>query len=507
MKKLLNSVVLMVPFMVAAISVFLFVFLVIAPPPVGAGAPDRDKTVGPGCDPTRTAVAYHAGGTALTSHHRNLSIPCAVVTGSTMETATVGVTSRGTLFYAPQSTGAAVAPAVTRSRDDGATWDVKTPTLQPGTGSAIPWMHVDPQTNRIWFAMIGPVPSTCPASDVTLAQITWSDDEGRSWHTPSGDPADCRQLQGGMSVAEGPAPHGQPHPHGYPHVVYHCGNVSDGAIPLSVHCWVSLDGGQTWSIVQGPNNPPSDCTGKYGGRGRAVGPDGTLYMSIQCPPTAGGVAIAGSGPLYLASSHDEGNTWDYQFVVNTSYQATEELLVSSLAVDNAGNLYIAWVDSNNHPMLIVGKGSRWGSPLNIAEPGVNYVTRVAVAVNEPGHVALAYVGSTGGMSGTFNGYIAESKHALRRNPTFFGASVNDPAEPLMSSAYANAITANQGRIWLLTAAFGPDGTPWAAFHCANLTNGVTTGTPTSITCPNGAAAPAASPLALGVVGRLADPTR
>src|SRR5215475_12930483 len=415
MKKLLNSVVLMVPFMSLVV-----LTLFVTAPFAGAGAPDKsDHNVGPGCDPTRTAVAYHAGGTALTSHHRNLSIPCALVTGSTMETATVGVTSQGTLFYAPQSTGAAVAPAVSRSRDDGATWDVKTPTLQPGTGSAIPWMHVDPDTNRIWFAMIGPL-STCPASDVTLAQITWSDDEGRNWHTPSGDPADCRQLQGGMSVVEGPAPHDQPQPVGYPHVVYHCGNVSDGAIPLSVHCWVSLDGGQTWSRVEGPNNPPSDCTGKYGGRGRAVGPDGTLYMSIQCPPVAGGVAIAGSGPLYLASSRDEGNTWDYQFVVNTSYQATEELLVSSLAVDKAGNLYIAWVDDNNHPMLIVGKGSRWGSPLNIAEP----------------------------------------EHALRRNPTFFGASVNDPAEPLMSSAYANAVTADQGRIWLLTAAFDPDGTPW-----------------------------------------------
>src|SRR5438874_272747 len=67
----------------AAISVFLFVFLVIAPPPVGAGAPDRDKTVGPGCDPTRTAVAYHAGGllgsTALPQHQGNPPIPCAVV--------------------------------------------------------------------------------------------------------------------------------------------------------------------------------------------------------------------------------------------------------------------------------------------------------------------------------------------------------------------------------------------------------------------------------------------
>src|SRR5215469_15838786 len=46
-------------------------------------------------------------------------------------------------------------------------------------------------------------------------------------------PQTCRQLQGGMSIAEGPAPKGQPQPVNYPHVVYHCGNVSDGAIPLA----------------------------------------------------------------------------------------------------------------------------------------------------------------------------------------------------------------------------------------------------------------------------------
>ena len=473
----------------------------------GAQAPAAaGDAASPGCDPARSAVAYHPGGlqggTALISYHRDL-IPCAVVTGSTMETATVGVSQYdGTLVYAPQSTGAAIAPAVTTSKDDGASWKVQTPTLQTGTGSAIPWMHVDRETNRIWFAMIGPLPATCPKTDQTLAQVTWSDDEGHSWHSPPGDPADCRQLQGGMSIVEGPAPRGQPQPVHYPHVVYHCGNISDGAIPLSVHCWKSLDGGQTWSFVQGPNNPPSDCTGKYGGRGRAIGPDGTFYMSIQCQPTAGGIAIAGPGPLYLASSRDEGNTWNYQFVVNTSYETTEEMLVSSLAVDQAGNLYIGWVDDQNKPMLIIGKGPTWGSPLDVAEPSVNYVNRVAVAVNNPGHVAVAYVGSTGGVLGTFNGYIAESRDALSSDPTFLGASVNDPQKPLMSSAYADAITADQGRIWLLTTAFGPDGTPWAAFHCGNMTNGSTTGTPTSITCPNGAAPPAA-PLALGVIGRLA----
>ena len=195
----------------AAIAAFLLFAL-----GAGAQAPAAaGDAVGPGCDPARPAVAYRAGLGVVTSHQGNRPIPCAVVTGSTMETAPVGVSQDGTLVYAPQSTGAAVAPAVFTSKDDGATWQVQTPTLQPGTGSAIPWMHLDPQTNRIWFAMIGPRPSTCPSG--TYAQVTWSDDEGHSWHTPPGDPANCRQLQGGMSIVEGPAPKGQPQPVGYPH--------------------------------------------------------------------------------------------------------------------------------------------------------------------------------------------------------------------------------------------------------------------------------------------------
>jgi hypothetical protein len=76
----------------------------------------------------------------------------------------------------------------------------------------------------------------------------------------------------------------------------------------------------------------------------------------------------------------------------------------------------------------------------------------------------------------------------------------------MSSAYAEAVTADQGRIWLLTVAFGPDGTPWAAFHCGNVTKGMTTGKaePFPFQCPGNTIAPQTAPLALGVVGRLAS---
>lgn len=486
---------------------------------VGAGAEVpavAGDAVGPGCDPARPALAYHAGSilgaAAVTSHRGNLPVPCAVVSDTTMETATVGITQNGTVVSAPQSNGTGSLtfpggggpPAITTSRDDGATWQLKVPNLQPGTGSDIPWMHVDPQTNRIWFAPVGLFPSTCPQpgfTSPTLAQITWSDDEGQSWHSPPGDPAACRVLQGGMSVVEGPAPRGEPQPIRYPHVVYHCGNESDFVTPHSVRCWKSLDGGETWSFVQGPNNPPSDCTG-FGARGRAIGRDGTLYMSIQCQTVVNGAATAGPGPLYLASSRDEGNTWEYQFVTNTTYEQTEGMLVSSLAIDQADNLYIVWVDDQNRALLIVGKGSKWGNTLNVAQPDVTYTDRIAITVASPGHVAIAYQGSPAGMNGAFNGYITESNDALGADPTFVGASVNDPLHPIVSSAYANAGTVDLGRIWLLTTVFGPDGTPWAAFHCANMTDGATTGTTTPITCPNGAAAPPA-PLALGVVGRLA----
>ena len=58
----------------------------------GAQAPAAaGDAVGPGCDPARPAVAYRAGVGVVTSHQGNRPIPCAVVTGSTMETAPIGV--------------------------------------------------------------------------------------------------------------------------------------------------------------------------------------------------------------------------------------------------------------------------------------------------------------------------------------------------------------------------------------------------------------------------------
>jgi hypothetical protein len=89
-----------------------------APPlvtPAKAGGLNAAKR-GPGCDPDRPAVAHRAGGVPLASlpsvrgadpvrgsHSRPMRapIPCVVEVGPTTETANIGVTSNGTVFYAP----------------------------------------------------------------------------------------------------------------------------------------------------------------------------------------------------------------------------------------------------------------------------------------------------------------------------------------------------------------------------------------------------------------------
>jgi hypothetical protein len=396
--------------------------------------------------------------------------------GPTTETASIGVTSNGNLFYAPWVAGDVLpvpvdTPSmVARSGDDGASWTPLVPTSTPAHNSLVPWLDVNQQTNRIWYATLGDDPSKC---DGTFAHISWSDNNGKTWQNPTGD--ECRQLQGGMSVVEGVAPAGSPRPIGYPHVVYQCGNTKDGVAPLSVHCWKSLDGGKKWSYVEGPNNLPS-CADERP-RGRAVGPDGTLYMSIQC-----------DSDLRIAASDDEGRTWH---VTSVAAGAVDRLDVSSIAVDKAGNVYVAWVAGGTggaagvpalgSPYMSVSHnaGATWSAPAMVAAPGVDVVTEVGITAGSPGHVAISYLGSPDG-GHNFDGYLTESWQAASRAPVFWSAAVNNPAQPLMSGDTATSAV-HGDRMWFVTVAFGPDGTPWTALHCSR--------TP-------------ACPLRDGVVGRL-----
>src|SRR3954454_1147179 len=206
---------------------------------VSAGAHAADAPPGPGCDPSRPAVAHHAGAGALSVPSGQGPVPCMTLTGDAIEAATIGVTRSGSVFFGsieqnPDGVRTIVDPSVlARSTNQGRSWQNVVP--DEGSisthGSLSPWLRVDPATSRLWYAT--------PAAPCG-ATVSWSDDDGRTWSTNAniGCPA-----QGGVALTEGPAPAGTDRPTGYPHVVYYCANAQDGENSVLV-CHKSLDGGR-----------------------------------------------------------------------------------------------------------------------------------------------------------------------------------------------------------------------------------------------------------------------
>jgi hypothetical protein len=441
-----------------------------AAPSAAAASSAAHKTVGPGCDPARPAIATYVGGAVLSPQPARAPIPCETVVGTTSEAADVGVLGRS-VFYSPLLLNTSTPPQntlegpeeVARSTDGGTTWTGLN-SGGPTTGGLVPpWMSIDPQTRRIWFATAissgVEVPSACGA------RISWSDDGGDHWQT---NPLVGCPGEGAEKLLEGPAPEGAAGPHGYPHVVYYCANYAD-SLSLPLYCYKSLDGGSTFSATGAfPDpTPPASCT-NYRHRARAgiVGPDGILYFPTNL-----------CGDLGVAISRDEGASWQNRPTGITG--VTDNMYVTSIAADSDGNLYLAYLGQNGLPQLTISRdrGRSWSNPITVAGPGLTKSMRVAITAGRRGEIALAYLGTSDGQN--YSGYITESLNALGRRPVFWSASVNNPARPLV---YGSNPTTFGNRLLYATDVMTPDGEAWAGFHCAQTT-----------ACPG---------QRLGIVGRL-----
>lgn len=370
------------------------------------------------------------------------------------------------MFYAPRTDNTSAPPLnvvqgpefVVRSRNLGASW-TELNSGGPTTGGLVPpWMHVDPHTSRVWFL-------TAIKTTLCGARISWSDDDGKGWHT---NPlAGCNpQSQGGEKLMEGPAPRGGAAPHGYPHVVYYCGNGGLDITATYLSCYRSLDGGRTFPPIAGTPDPPGSagrCGVNHVARPGNVGTDGDLYFPLDL-----------CGNLGIAISRDEGATWQRKMIARTSLQ---DVYTTGTAVDSSGNIYIAWIAGPSTyppnighrglPYVIVSRdhGRRWSKPMMVAAPGVRQAEHAAITATGNGHIAIAYDGSTSKDPNTnFTGYITETSNALAHRPVFFSVGVNRPARPLYSGSHIENFGDRQ---FYIGAAFGPDGTPWAGFHCAD----------------------------------------
>ncbi len=439
-----------------------------------------------GCDRSRPALAYRLGGQVVRPQPAGAPVPCLeVVDQRTSESADVDVLASGEILYAPLVENTYPAPLDDRgpaeiavSSTGGRSWRA----IVPGDTNHIldvpPWMSVDPQTQRVWFASVLP--------DLCGAEISWSDDAGRTWQT---NPAVGCPAMGSESVLEGRAPPGGAEPSGYPHVVYYCANLSDLS-PSNLWCYRSLDGGSSFSFTGSFSDPPPKpgCNTEHPARPGAVGPEGYLYFPIfQC------------GALSMAVSRDEGASW-HRVPIGT--YAVQDMYTTSVAVDPAGNLYLAWIeglpgastppagggpnpateaiDGAGVPMLAISRdhGATWSRPVEVGPPGIRNAQMIAIAAHRVGQIAISYLASAHGGE-LLDGWLSETGNALAARALWWAAPLNDPATPLIDTRNS---TGFGNRLFFNTDSFAPDGVPWAAFHCAF-----------TAACPNER---------IGVVGRL-----
>jgi hypothetical protein len=423
-----------------------------------------------GCQPSRAAEAYHPGGKQIRPAPK-LLVPCTSVTGFYTGETGVGVTKQGTVWFSAANWEWQLA----RSKDDGAHWQAFTvpgPQAEPGCYAgtdncdtsesgkyntvADSYLYVDPRTSRIFWSK-GYGLGVC-------SSLSISADNGAKWVPVT--QFDCPGSDYGK-VSAGPPPAGGVLPTAYPDVVYGCvnGPTTVFAVGPSRVCYKSLDGGVTWTQTGTPPIPSPQAPGCFHFQEpQRVGPDGTLYLPLNCSADTGSNP---AGDVRVAISHDEGQTWSYA-QVPTGIAGSEGTVGSegdliggvSLDVDRAGNVYVVWPGADDKVYLAVSKdhGQAWRGPLLVSAPAVRQAAApfAQVSAQAPGHIAIAYYGYTGTSSKLLNGYLTESFDATARNPIFYTAMLNKPSQPL----YFPVKSGNLPRNDFLGVTIAPNGTPW-----------------------------------------------
>src|SRR5882724_6458497 len=183
---------------------------------VPASAGPYDWAAGlPGCDPSRPAVAHRAGQQVLVHQPRNGPVPCGVLTGKATNENRIEVTNAGTVIYMPallpgqppavppgttpplvggcgHVPGDCIGQTVSRSFNEGATWDTSTAVAFPDptglgffAGDVDNNLYMDHSTGRLFYydydsGNVGAQPHIC--GNGRGATIFFSDDNGATWN-------------------------------------------------------------------------------------------------------------------------------------------------------------------------------------------------------------------------------------------------------------------------------------------------------------------------------------
>jgi hypothetical protein len=430
---------------------------VVAAPSVNARASSD-----PLCTPERATVAHLAGGRVV--HQAPARIPCASETGYYTGETGIAVTNNGSVWFS----AADWEWGLVRSPDKGKTWQRVTPggpqampgcfvATSPATCQdteaakngtvADAYLYADPRTSKLFWSKTYGL--------AVCSSLSMTPDDGKTWQA---NPSFACPGADYEKIAAGPPPAGGAKPQGYPDVVYGCTN---GPAPVFVVgparvCYKSLDGGKSFAFTGGVVTPSPLAPGCLQFQeAQVVGPDGTLYLPLNCVDNPTGVKVR------VAMSTDEGLTWSY-VPVPTGEAANKGSVIGagvSMAVDKAGALYVVWRGTDDRAYLAVSKdrGLSWKGPLMVSMPGVTTALGAVpqVAAREPGHIAIGYYGYTKDAS-RISGYLTESFNANAARPVFHSAAVNDSKQPLYFPTQGGSLPRND----YLGVTIGPDGTPW-----------------------------------------------
>jgi hypothetical protein len=146
---------------------------------------------------------------------------------------------------------------------------------------------------------------------------------------------------------------------------------------------------------------------------------------------------------------------------------------AAVVADRAGHLFFMWMALDRRPYLAVSRdhGSSWSAPLMVGPPGLNEAWGPSLAIDDAGHVSLAYMGTMNSPGApwtadytkvTWTGYLALIEHPLDARPLIYSAPASPPSHPLALGT-CGPDRCNNGVLDFIDNEFGPDGSAWGAF--------------------------------------------
>lgn len=369
----------------------------------------------------------------------------------------------GRLFVTAM-TGTRAFPYVSRlwmSEDDGASWTVldANPALPTGQGlgggdSAI---AIGPQGEVYVADLWGQSMS-----------VSTSTDHGRTWRTvpvSSAGAADDRQW---MAVD----------PQGRAYLI-----ARDAVLGSAQKVTRSDDQGATWRTVGfvwtfDPLSEFPEGIGTCIRNGNlAVGPDGSLHTPFLCGPE--------SLHLHVATSRDAGATWTRTLVSERPAFAGNHWPM--IAADDAGTLYVAWIEDggNGHQVWVASSvdGAVWSAPSAIPLPPAARLFPW-IAADAAGTVAIAWyeadrIGnpdSAKDMDGAaWSVRVALTREGASAAPAWVVLNATDA--PIHRGTLSNSGNSPEGEAPdrslgdFLSLGFGPDGTLRVAFAVGSRDEG------------------------------------